>query len=71
MTAHYRHLDEADRFTIDSLLSIGHSQRFVASTLGVSPSTISREVKRAKTIGFARYIAVLGQRVRVEVAPLV
>jgi IS30 family transposase len=65
MTNCYRHLDEADRFTIESMLSIGHSQRFVASTLGVSPSTISREVRRANTVGFARYIAALGQRVRV------
>lgn len=65
MSTHYRHRDEADRFTIDSLLSIGHTQlrrQYPGSQL----STISREVKRARTIGFARYIAALGRRVRVR-----
>jgi transposase, IS30 family len=64
MAVHYRQLDQSDRFSIEALLSLGHSQRFVASTLGVSPSTISREVRRANTINFAVYFAALGQRVR-------
>jgi len=65
MGTQYKHLDEADRWLIDSMLGDGHSQRSVARTLGVSPSTISREVKRAATRGWPRYFAVFGQRVRV------
>jgi transposase, IS30 family len=58
-----RRLDQCGA-AIEALLSLGHSQRFVASTLGVSPSTISREVRRTNTINFACYFATLGQRVR-------
>ena len=58
-------LDESDRWSIQSLLSNGHSQRSIASALGVSPSTTSREVRRARTSGSSWYLAVLGQRVRV------
>jgi IS30 family transposase len=65
MGIHYTHLDESDRASIQFLLSSGHSQRSVASSLGVSPSTISREVRRARTAGSSWYLAVLGQRVRV------
>lgn len=62
MGTHYNHLTELDRLTIDELLLLGHSQRFVARTLGVSPSTISREVKRARHPKFDRYLALFGQR---------
>jgi IS30 family transposase len=63
MKSHYKHLDESSRLTIESMLSGGHTQRAVAAALGVSPSTISREVKRANTVNSSRYFAVLGQRI--------
>lgn len=65
MGIQYKHLTESDRLSIDSMLLLGHSQRFVAQALGVSPSTISREVRRANVMDSWRYFAVFGQRVRV------
>jgi transposase, IS30 family len=65
MGIHYTQLTEADRWSIQSRLSGGHSQRSVALALGVSPSTISREVRRARPVDSSFYQAVLGQRVRV------
>jgi IS30 family transposase len=64
MGTHYNHLTELDRLTIDSMLLLGHSQRSVAKALGVSPSTISREVRRAKVKDSWRYFALFGQRAR-------
>ena len=64
MGTHYTHLIEADRFVIESMLSQGCSQRTVASHLGVSPSTVSREVRRAAKGDHSWYLAVLGQRAR-------
>jgi len=64
MGTHYNHLTELDRLTIDSMLLLGHSQRSVAAALEVSPSTISREVRRAKVKGSWRYFALFGQRAR-------
>ena len=46
MGTHYCHLSEANRLTIQSLLVLGLSYRRIAASLDVSPSTISREVKR-------------------------
>ena len=62
----YRHLTESDRFTIQSLLAQGHSQRQVALALGVDPSTITRELQRTRrSVDDPRpYIATFGQRVR-------
>ena len=64
----YRHLTESDRFTIQSLLSQGLSQRKVALALGVDPSTITRELQRARRCADdpRPYIATFGQRVRVQ-----
>ena len=62
MGTHYSHLTEADRLALDALLILGHSQRSAARVLGISPSTVSREVKRAKVYGFNRYVALFGQR---------
>jgi IS30 family transposase len=62
MGTHYRHLTEADRLALDALLIQGHSQRSAASILGFSPSTICREVARARPYGFDRYVALFGQR---------
>jgi IS30 family transposase len=65
MGIHYTQLTEADRWSIQSMLSSGHSQRSAALALGVSASTISREVRRARAAGKPFYQAVLGQHVRV------
>lgn len=62
MGTHYSHLTEAQRIALDALLIQGHSQRYAARRLGVSPSTVSREVKRARAYGFTRYVALFGQR---------
>jgi IS30 family transposase len=64
MGSQYSQLTEANRLSIESMLLAGHSQRSVCRALGVSPSTISREVSRADTLGLPRYHAHLGQRVR-------
>jgi transposase, IS30 family len=66
MESHYRQLNHDDRLRIESMLRDGHSQRSVARTLGWSPSTISREVRRAAAVlpDWPRYMAVLGERVR-------
>jgi transposase, IS30 family len=44
------HLTEAQRIALDALLIQGHSQRYAARQLGVSPSTVSREIRRARGI---------------------
>jgi transposase, IS30 family len=62
MGTHYSHLTEAQRIALDALLIQGHSQRYAARQLGVSPSTVSREVRRARAYGFDRYVALFGQR---------
>ncbi|WP_413816633.1 helix-turn-helix domain-containing protein [Piscinibacter gummiphilus] len=59
---HDSHLTEAQRVPLDALLIQGHNQRYAARQLGVSPSTVSREVKRARDYGFTRYVALFGQR---------
>ena len=62
MGTHYNHLTEVDRLKLDGLLLLGHSQRSAARLLGVSPSTVCREVRRARSYGFDRYVALFGQR---------
>ena len=42
----YRQLTEGQRYQIYSLKDTGHNQEEIARKLGVSPSTISRELKR-------------------------
>lgn len=66
MGTHYRHLTEVDRVNIDTMLTAGWSQRFIAQALGFSPSTISREIKRAAVPGCWRYFAPFGQRAHRE-----
>jgi Helix-turn-helix domain len=46
ITAKYRHLTQKQRYTIQALQKMGHPQKFIAETLEVSPSTISRELRR-------------------------
>lgn len=45
-TRNYRHLNQADRDRIQSMLNNGHKQKEVAQVLGVTPATISREIQR-------------------------
>ena len=45
----YNHLSREQRYTIDRLLQQKKSYSFIAQTIGVSTSTVSREVKRNKT----------------------
>jgi transposase, IS30 family len=68
MTKKYSHLTESDRFEIQRLLALGHSQRSIALGLGVDPSTVSRELLRARTFEGrdGSYFAVLGQRARIK-----
>jgi transposase, IS30 family len=68
MTKKYSHLTESDRFEIQRLLALGNSQRSIALGLGVDPSTVSRELLRARTFEGrdGSYFAVLGQRARIK-----
>ncbi|MCO6464989.1 MAG: IS30 family transposase [Bradyrhizobiaceae bacterium] len=45
MASGYRHVAPQQRYTISVMLKAGDSQRKIASTLGVSASTISREIR--------------------------
>ena len=64
MGTQYTQLTEQDRCSIQTMLSNSHSQRSIASFLGVSPSTISREIRRARPAGTTWYLAVRGQSAR-------
>lgn len=57
MGTRYNQLDHQDRQAIEALLLAGWSIRAVASELGVSPSTVSREIKRGRLMDGAQYIA--------------
>lgn len=46
----YNHLSREQRYTIDRLLQQKKSYSFIAQTIGVPTSTVSREVKRNKTV---------------------
>jgi IS30 family transposase len=49
----YRRLTEGERYQIEALLSSGRSIRSIASQLRRSPSSVSREVKRAPSKKFS------------------
>jgi IS30 family transposase len=49
MSKTYKHLTSLDRRLIGRLKKSGKSFRQIAPTLGVAPSTISREFKRGHT----------------------
>lgn len=61
MGQHYSHLTEADRLMLQVELFRGNSQRSIAKLLGVSPSTICREIKRAVASGVTQYVAAFAQ----------
>ena len=42
----YNHLSREQRYTIDRLLKQGKSYSFIAETIGVTTSTVSREIRR-------------------------
>jgi transposase, IS30 family len=62
MHPHYSHLCFSDRLTIEVMLAEGHSQRQVAFSIGVHPTTIGRERKLGLVAGSSRYFAVVAQR---------
>ena len=45
----YNHLSREQRYTIDRLLKQGKSYSFIAETIGVATSTVSREIRRNQT----------------------
>jgi len=51
----YQHLQKEERFYIWNALRTGSSQKDVADTLGRSPSTICREIKRNRVQGSKMY----------------
>jgi len=56
----YKHLTQAQRYKIDALFKANHTQAFIAEQLGISKSTISRELRRnSKRLG--KYSAVRAQ----------
>ena len=44
----YQHLSESQRYEIKAYLNCNKSQKFIAEQLGVSQSSISRELNRNK-----------------------
>ncbi|MDR2794271.1 MAG: helix-turn-helix domain-containing protein, partial [Holosporaceae bacterium] len=49
----YHHMTQAQRCSIEALLSMGMSRRGIAAKIGVSASTVSREI--AKNSAFGAY----------------
>ena len=49
-TMNYTHLSLGERYQIYALKWAKHSIKFIADTLGRSPSTISREIRRNKSL---------------------
>lgn len=64
MTNKYSHLNSDNRVQLQTMLAQGFSMRRAASALEVSPSTVSREVKRAGAANGGWYLAVKGDRAR-------
>lgn len=46
MSKNYTHLSQEQRYQIEALLKAGHRQNLIAELIGVSPSTLSREIHR-------------------------
>lgn len=65
MSKNYTQLGLEQRYMIEALHKAGHKQKEIAIQLCVSPSTISRELKRNTLLGgydYGKYIAVKAQR---------
>jgi len=65
MPKNYNHLRLEQRYQIEVLLTSGHTQKFIAEAIGVSRSTISRELRRntpAGGVGYGLYWALNAQR---------
>lgn len=65
MSKNYTHLSLIQRYQIEAYIKVGMKQKMIAQELGVSPSTICRELsrntaKRGKTSG--TYVASNAQR---------
>lgn len=63
-TGHGRRLTVMDRARIEVGLTQGFSIRAIAGLVGVAPSTVSREIRRTRTVyrNRARYDAVIGEQ---------
>jgi IS30 family transposase len=66
MGTFYTQLTLQSRQTIQELLALGFSLRSIAAALDVSPSTISREIKRGSLMQGAQYLAADGQHARAK-----
>ena len=53
----YKHLTEVEKYHIRWYLDNGFTLRQIAAALGRSVSTISREIKRCLSFGFATYVS--------------
>ena len=59
---HYTQLSEGQRYQISALLEAGHNKSFIAQSLNVARSTISREIKRNCDERSQDYKPVLAQK---------
>lgn len=62
MATKYSHLSDAERWTIEGMLSEGRSYAAIGRSLGRDRSTIMREARRGRWSGFDRYLAEFGRR---------
>lgn len=62
----YTHLTHSDRTALAALLRAGHSQADCARQLETTPSTISRELKRNRSLRTGRYHAGVAQRMTIQ-----
>jgi IS30 family transposase len=58
------HITKNQRIELSLLLRLGHNQRSAATVLGVSPSTVSREIKRNADKKRNKYHAAVADRLR-------
>lgn len=49
MNKKYKHLSQEQRYTIEKMYKQGETISFIAQTIDVHKSTVSREIKRNKT----------------------
>ena len=59
----YKHLTQEERYHISALKKVGYSQEFIANEIGVSPGTISRELKRNSSSQRKSYSAINAHKV--------
>ena len=62
----YKHLTIKQRYHIEAYKKARYTQKYIANELGVSPSTISREIKRNSSTQLKRYSANSANKVSVS-----